>query len=49
MESFIFCAVGVCSCGIDYSEETIRNINIRWNEHDIKIRMCKLYARTLHT
>ena len=25
---------GVCSCGADYIEETIRNIKIRWNEHE---------------
>ena len=25
---------GVCSCGEDYIEETIRNVKIRWNEHE---------------
>ena len=25
---------GVCSCGADYIGETIRNVKIRWNEHE---------------
>ena len=25
---------GVCSYGADYIEETIRNVQIRWNEHE---------------
>ena len=25
--------VGICSCGADYIGETIRNSEIRWNEH----------------
>ena len=25
---------GVCSCGADYIGETIRNVEIRWNEHE---------------
>ena len=24
---------GICSCGADYIDETIRNSEIRWNEH----------------
>ena len=24
---------GICSCGTDYIGETIRNSEIRWNEH----------------
>ena len=24
---------GICSCGADYIGETIRNSQIRWNEH----------------
>ena len=24
----------VCSCGADYIGETIRNVKIRWNEHE---------------
>ena len=27
----IYC--GICSCGADYIGETIRNSEIRWNEH----------------
>ena len=27
----IYC--GICSCGADYIDETIRNFEIRWNEH----------------
>ena len=25
---------GVCSCGADYIGETIRNVKVRWNEHE---------------
>ena len=27
----------VCPCGADYFGETIRNVKIRWNEHENKI------------
>ena len=27
----------VCSCGTDYTGETIHNVNIKWNEHGSEI------------
>ena len=31
---------GVCSCGADYIGETIRKVQIRWNEHESGISEC---------